>query len=124
MLRRRAVTRWMFAIAAAVQVLLPAAASLADGWLDRADAKAGAQVSHIESHGTKACARIHPDNCVLCRVVGGLASPSRGVALPERIARLVAPAAEQSLGAGFRTDHGLPASRAPPRANEFVEHAA
>ena len=124
MIHRRAITRWLFAIAAAVQVLLPATASLADGWLDRSDAESGAQVSHIEAHGTQTCARIHPDNCALCRVAGGLAAPTRAVVLPELVARLVAPTAARTCGGGSTIDHGLPASRAPPRAAPLVESAA
>jgi hypothetical protein len=123
MIRRKSFVRWLYVLVAAVQVLLPASASLADGWLDQADSRAGTRAAHVEAYGSTSCARVHPDNCALCRVATALAAPSRRVTLPERIARLGAPVADGAYRAGHSVDHGLPASRAPPRAAQLVGDA-
>jgi len=49
---------------AALQLVLPGAAALADATLDLAGAH---ERAHIESHSTTACARVHPADCALCR---------------------------------------------------------
>jgi len=49
---------------AALQLVLPGAAALADATLDMAGAH---ERAHVESHSTTACARVHPADCALCR---------------------------------------------------------
>lgn len=53
---------WLAAIA--LQVSLPGAAALADARIERA---AAAEITHIESQAAKACVRVHPPDCALCR---------------------------------------------------------
>jgi hypothetical protein len=106
--------RWLFVSAAAAQVLLPAAASVADGLLQREELTAGCIAAHVEDFGSTKCKRIHADDCALCRVVTATASPSHTPAPPSRVARLgLAPVGAVTRGVRA-VAHALPASRAPP----------
>lgn len=106
--------RWLFLSAAAVQVLLPAGASVADGLLQREELSTACVGAHVEPFGSTACKRIHADDCALCRVVTATASPSRTPALPTREARLGAAPIDMVARVAFAVAHALPASRAPP----------
>jgi hypothetical protein len=110
--------------AAAVQVLLPATASIADAALQREEAVAGYIGAHVEDFGSKTCKGVHPDDCALCRVVTAAASPSRSLALPGRTARLSAPPTATAARAAHAIAHALPASRAPPILDEIVGQRA
>jgi len=62
----------------ALQLALPAAATVADARLEAESARAHA---HVESHATAACPRLHPDNCPVCQYLSTIADPGRRVAL-------------------------------------------
>ncbi len=124
MSRQKSFARWLFVLASAVQILLPAGASFADGWLDSVDGRRARQTAHIEKFGSTACGGVHADDCVLCRVVNALAAPAREMVLPESIGLVAAPAAERAYRTASSLARGLPASRAPPRPIETVEGAA
>lgn len=56
----------MIVLIAAMQLVLPAALSVADGYLELR-APENAVFAHIEAHGTPRCPRVHQeDNCAIC----------------------------------------------------------
>ena len=75
--------RVLWLLAAALQLLLPGAAALADARLDAAGTHATA---HIESHSSKSCARIHAPDCALCHFLSAPAVTARTVALRLNVA--------------------------------------
>ncbi len=107
---RSRVVRSSWLAFAALQLVLPGAAALADATLDIAGAH---ERAHIESHSTTACARVHPADCALCRflttalVAGAAASVPTSDAAP-RNTPLIA------LRHPPSTFVLLPRSRAPP----------
>lgn len=109
--RRSRFVRSVWLAFAALQLVLPGAAALADATLDIASAHAR---PHIESHSTAACARVHPADCALCRflttalVAGAAASVVPTSDAAPRSTPLVAPT--RPAGAVVL----LPRSRAPP----------
>ena len=120
MLDARRFLRWLFVCAAAVQVLLPASAAVADGLLQRDEPNAASVAAHVEDFGSTTCKRIHTDDCALCRVMTAPVAPSRPFALPHRVSRLAAtPTAERSRLA-HAAPHALPASRAPPALDQVA----
>jgi hypothetical protein len=107
--------RRLFGFAAAVQILLPSAASIGDGLLQRETGSSACAAAHVEVFGSKSCKPIHADDCALCRVVTATASPARTPALPSVVAS-VGPVPSSTASERLRAaPHGLPASRAPPR---------
>ncbi|HEV7837955.1 MAG TPA: hypothetical protein VGO75_07820 [Gemmatimonadaceae bacterium] len=61
---------WVF-VAALVQAVLPGVVSVADASAFRDSGSASVQ-SHIESHGTPHCPRVHQEEkCALCQFVAG-----------------------------------------------------
>ncbi|NUQ21023.1 MAG: hypothetical protein HOQ09_08690, partial [Gemmatimonadaceae bacterium] len=70
MLARRPLLRAFSLVYAVLQLLLPGAVSMADARLEAASIAAH-PVAHVESHSTPACARVHPEDCALCRVISG-----------------------------------------------------
>ncbi|HEY2026326.1 MAG TPA: hypothetical protein VGG78_04925 [Gemmatimonadaceae bacterium] len=124
MLVARRILRWLFVSAAAVQVLLPASASIADAVIQREETGAGYVGPHVEEFGSKTCKRVHADDCALCRVVSAAAAPSRTLALPGRVARLCAPPAATGTRVAHAVAHALPASRAPPMLDEVAGQRA
>jgi hypothetical protein len=108
--RRSRFVRSVWLAFAALQLVLPGAATLADASLDIAGAHAR---PHIESHSTSTCARVHPSDCALCRflttalVAGAAASVPTSDAAPRStpLVTLSHPASAVVL---------LPRSRGPP----------
>jgi hypothetical protein len=95
---------------AALQLVLPGAAALADASLDIAGAHAR---PHIESHSTAECARVHPSDCALCRFLTTALVPGAAATIPTsdaapRITPLVA--ITRPISAVVL----LPRARAPP----------
>ena len=92
---RRNLTWRSFALLWAVlQFALPSAALLADMRLEREGQQAFG--AHVESGSTKACHRVHPDECALCQVLSRAATPSEAAALPA-IAAVVRPSATRPI---------------------------
>ncbi|HEX9485694.1 MAG TPA: hypothetical protein VF976_01395 [Gemmatimonadales bacterium] len=75
--------RVLWLLATALQLLLPAAAPLADARLDAAGTHATA---HIESHSRTSCARVHAPDCALCHFLSAPAVTARTVALRLNVA--------------------------------------
>lgn len=108
--RNTRIARLAFGALAALQLSLPASASLADAWQHGEDARARA---HVESHATDACARIHPADCALCSYLTASVAVGRAAAVP--ISHTVAAPPPSAVGLDAdRTTVRLPRSRAPP----------
>lgn len=108
--RRSRFVRSVWLAFAALQLVLPGAAALADATLDIASAHAR---PHIESHSTAACARVHPADCALCRFLTTALAAGTAAAVPTSAAALhVAPLVTLSHPASAVVL--LPRSRAPP----------
>ncbi|MEO8620881.1 MAG: hypothetical protein ABI625_07440 [bacterium] len=99
-------------LAALLQLVLPAFATVADA---RAEAESRGASAHVESHGTPRCARVHPADCVVCRVLAGGAAPSSAPAIPVAIARAIeAEPARLAVSCIATRRAGDPPQRAPP----------
>jgi hypothetical protein len=103
---------WLFA--ALFQLLLPTFASVADA---RAEAESlqSAAAPHVEKFGEKGCPRVHPADCVLCRVLTMGATRPTPPAVQIAVARII----EADLTASSRPVllgrvAGHPPQRAPP----------
>jgi hypothetical protein len=108
--RRSRFIRSVWLAFAALQLVLPGAAALADASLDIAGAH---ERAHIESHSTAACARVHPADCALCRFLTTALVAGAATTIPTSdAAPRSAPTIALSHPAGAVVL--LPRSRAPP----------
>ena len=102
---------WLFA--AVFQLLLPTFASVADARLEGASIRAA--TVHVEAPGGTHCPRVHPTDCIVCRVLATRAAPSEPTALSVPVVRIIAAGA---AGAEQRVTParaaGDPPQRAPP----------
>jgi hypothetical protein len=100
-------------VVALVQLLGPAAASLADATVEAASVGPQA-ASHIESHRRPECARVHPDDCALCQYLsaGGREPAAPAIPVPAAIARTPAPVRAVTPAPSWVA--ALPRTRAPP----------
>jgi hypothetical protein len=83
--------RLAFVLVAAMQLVLPPALTVADGYLEAA-APEGAAYAHIESHGSSKCPRVHQeDGCAINHFLSraGTIKPS-GAVSPQILARISA----------------------------------
>jgi hypothetical protein len=113
MILRRPRFRAFWLVSALVQLLLPGAASIADARLE-ADSIRGRPTSHIEEHGGANCARVHPEDCALCRVLsssGTLATANAHV--PGVVLRVATPS--DDIARIPRLVASTTRSRAPPQ---------
>jgi len=107
-------SRFGWLVAALFQLLLPGFAAVVDA---RAEAESMLTASrmHVEAPGSSSCPRVHPENCVVCRVLAATATTpaSASVLAPvERdIEARIADADRASCLARFPGD---PPQRAPP----------
>ena len=102
---------WLFA--AVFQLLLPTFASVADA---RAEAESvrGASI-HVEAHSEANCARVHPADCVVCRVLASSAATSAPPSVHVRVARFIdASPADAERPLCIARAPGDPPQRAPP----------
>ena len=101
-------------LAALLQFLLPAFASVADA---RAELESGSRGTrtHVEAYGSTGCPRIHPENCVVCRVLASSAATTAPIGLSVTIARTI-DASPASIDAPWfaARPSGDPPQRAPP----------
>jgi hypothetical protein len=112
MVSRTSFSRFGWYLAALLQLALPAFATVADA---RAEAESHGAVAHVESHGSARCPRVHPADCVVCRVLASGAAPSSSHALPVAIARAIAAEPTQLAVSCIATRlAGDPPQRAPP----------
>ena len=107
----------MIVLIAAMQLVLPAALTVADGYLELR-APESAVFSHIESHGTPRCPRVHQeDNCAICHFLSRAgAVKSEGPPPPSVVDRISCSVSSEVRVAVRRAilDPTLP--RAPPTA--------
>ena len=110
MTRRSPFARSAWLAFAALQLVLPGAAALADATLDIAGAH---ERAHIESHSTAACARVHPSDCALCRFLTSALAAGTATSVPtsDAVPRNAPPV---TLPRGASAVVLLPRSRAPP----------
>jgi hypothetical protein len=102
---------WLFA--AVFQLLLPTFASVADARAE-AESMRGAS-THVEAHGTKSCARVHPEDCALCQILATSAAPSTPPSVHVPVARLIdAGPADVARPLCIARAPGDPPQRAPP----------
>lgn len=97
---------------AALQLVLPGVASIADGRLDAASIR-DRPVAHLEDHTGPHCARVHPADCAFCGLLSMSARPAtvdRGQPGP---VRRIAPPADGVVVCA-RMDRRATRSRAPP----------
>ena len=91
MILRRPRFRTFWLISALLQLLLPGAASIADARLE-ADSIRSRPTAHIEEHSGANCARVHPDDCALCRVLSSSGTfATASAVLPGVVLRVVPP---------------------------------
>ena len=107
----------MVVLFAALQLVLPAVLTVADGYLELR-APEYAAFSHVESHGTPGCPRVHQeDNCAINHFLSRVgAVKSEGPPAP-RVVERIAPFVSSELHQAARRavlDPSLP--RAPPLA--------
>jgi hypothetical protein len=101
-------------LAAAFQILLPTVASVADARAEAASIRFASRI-HIEAEGTLGCPAVHPDDCVVCRVLATGARTTRPVVLQIAVVRVItAPAVVFERLADGAAAPGDPPQRAPP----------
>ncbi len=111
---RKLQLRLLALVVALVQLIGPAAASLADAQLEAAGNGPNA-ASHIEAHSRPECARVHTDDCALCQYLAtAFGQPAPPVTpAPAALAAIRPPVAE-ILGYAPTALGALPYSRGPP----------
>jgi hypothetical protein len=110
---RSPLRRFGWLLAAVFQLLLPTFASVADA---RAEAESvrGASI-HVEAHSEANCARVHPADCVVCRVLASSAATSAPPSVHVRVARFIdASPADVERPLCIARAPGDPPQRAPP----------
>jgi hypothetical protein len=110
MTQRSPVLRACLFAAAVLQLSAPAAAAFADARLDGVVTGP----SHIESHSTAACGRIHPADCIFHRFLSTPVVAGRPLSLGTRLAPRSQPAPAAVSGWHAWLHERLPDSRAPP----------
>jgi hypothetical protein len=103
---------WLFA--ALFQLLLPAFAAVVDA-REEAESVQAASRMHVEAPGSRSCPRVHPENCVVCRVLSATATTTASVAVLAPVERQIAARVEDDDRATCLTRFpGDPPQRAPP----------
>lgn len=97
---------------ATLQLGLPGAASIADGFF--AAESAAAPATHVEEHSSSHCRRVHTEDCVLCRIIGGTATTPNRAPIPPAIRRSFAAWPALPLHERHPAARRLPQGRAPP----------
>jgi len=111
-MRRRAVgLRFAWGLFAALQLGLPGLAAWADA---RLEASASRATTHIESHSSPTCVRVHGSDCVLCQYLTGPAAAAATVAFAVGSSSTAGPLAPATYNVRTASKAGLPQSRAPP----------
>jgi hypothetical protein len=110
---RSPLRRFGWLLAALFQLVLPTFASVADARAE-AESERGASI-HVEAHSEANCARVHPADCVVCRVLATSAATSKPASLQVPVARFIDSGpvdAERPLC--IARAPGDPPQRAPP----------
>jgi hypothetical protein len=102
---------WLFA--AVLQFLLPSFASVLDAQTEAESARTSRV--HVEAPGTPGCPRIHPNDCVVSRLLATSATPSTAPSLLVPVVRLIDATIAQSVRLAYTGRFpGDPPQRAPP----------
>ena len=110
----RPVRHRLFALLwAALQLVLPLGATLADARAARASA---AVVAHIESGSTEGCQPAHGEDCVVCRTLGAMHGVPTGAPCPAPQAETAARLDPRRVSEISVAALPQPPSRAPPAA--------
>jgi hypothetical protein len=109
---RRPALRAFWRLLAVLQLVLPGAASVADAQLEATSISAR-PTSHIEEHGGAHCARVHPEDCALCRVLSTTGTPASATPAFVAAALRIAPSSDGPVRV-TRLGHHSARSRAPP----------
>ena len=100
-------------LGAAIQLLSPGVAAIADGLL--ATESASQPLTHIEASTTAKCPVVHAPDCGVCRYLSSVPTLARGSALVEVRTAAIMPACAETL-APTSIVTTLPNGRAPPAA--------
>lgn len=65
-MRRTGIARFCWLLAALLQLVLPGAAAWVDARVEQ-ESRSPRAASHVESHQTSQCPRVHPPDCALCQ---------------------------------------------------------
>ena len=111
-LHRSPLRRLGWLLAAVFQLVLPPFAATADA---RAEADGARAPVHVEAYGTRDCARVHPADCAICRVLATHATTTTVADVPAPVARVrdAAPVDAEHPFCAARAP-GDPPQRAPP----------
>ncbi len=114
MMLRARYSRFGWLLAAVFQLLLPAFAAVVDA-REEAESMLTASRTHVEAPGSRSCPRVHPENCVVCRVLAATASTAASPSVPAPVERTIdAPNDDADRAACFARFPGDPPQRAPP----------
>lgn len=103
--------RMLVMVGAAVQLLSPAVASIADGRMARESASS--PLTHIEETSSATCPVVHAPDCGVCRYLSVAGTQSRATAALLVAETTAAPACLVAPSPG-RAGTSLPDGRAPP----------
>ena len=111
MIRRHPALRMLVMVGAAIQLLSPGVASIADGLLARENATG--PLTHIESKTTAKCPVVHAPDCGVCRYLSAASAVPR-VAPSLPLSEAAAHPRCAAVWAPTRSPSLLPNGRAPP----------
>ncbi|MEO8337678.1 MAG: hypothetical protein ABI664_22060 [bacterium] len=101
-------------LAAVFQLLLPAFAAVVDAREEAESMLSGSRM-HVEAPGSSSCPRVHPENCVVCRVLAATATTTPSTAVPAPVEREIdARIADPDRATCAARSPGDPPQRAPP----------
>jgi hypothetical protein len=103
---------WLFA--AVFQLLVPAVAAVVDARAEAESVRTATRV-HVEATGSKGCPRVHPENCVVCRLLATTATTSPSASVAAQVVRHIdATIEDANRPACTARFPGDPPQRAPP----------
>jgi hypothetical protein len=114
MIVRARYSRVGWLLAAVFQLLLPAVAAVVDARAE-AESMRSASRMHVEAPGSTNCPRVHPENCVVCRVLATTATTAASASVPAAVERSIdARIADAGRATCLARFPGDPPQRAPP----------
>lgn len=111
MSRRHPVLRMLVMVGAAIQLLSPGVAAIADGLLARESA--AQPLTHIEASTSAKCSVVHAPDCGVCRYLSSASSLPR-LAPPLPVFEAALPLPRDVVCASASVVTSLPDGRAPP----------
>lgn len=114
MIVRARYSRFGWLLAAVFQLLLPAFAAVVDAREEAGNVRTASRM-HVEAPGSSSCPKVHPENCVVCRMLTTTATTAGAVAVLAPVKRSIGPRIADDSGAPSLTRFpGDPPQRAPP----------